>query len=118
MARAVLLPLPSPRVKASPGMTFGLRCDLGFGFVVRDADIALVRQHAAPFIVEALEQDRSVYGFITRGRRASAWLVRCQAGPAMYPEHCARGHRLKPERKNQAGHGPIHTCWRTLVPTP
>jgi WD40 repeat protein len=60
--RAVLLPLAFAAGEGLPWADLWAAVATGVsGLLVRDADIALVREHAAAFIVEAMESDRSVY---------------------------------------------------------
>ena len=62
MARAVLLPLAFSEGEGLPW--FGVWAAVATAIsdlTVHDADIALVCEHAAAFIVEALENDRAVY---------------------------------------------------------
>ena len=60
--RAVLLPLAFAEGEGLPWVDLWAATATALsGSDISDADVALVRQHAAAFIVEALEQDRSVY---------------------------------------------------------
>ena len=62
MVRAVLLPLAFAEGEGLPWADLWAAVATGTsGFSVSDADIALVREHAAAFIVEAMESERSVY---------------------------------------------------------
>jgi Caspase domain/WD domain, G-beta repeat len=61
-ARAVLLPLAFAEGEGLPWVDLWAATATALsGSDVSNADIALVREHAAAFIVEAVEQDRSVY---------------------------------------------------------
>ena len=62
MAQAVFLPLAFAEGEGLPWVDLWATVATAISdSPVLDADIALVRQHAAPFIVEAVEKDRSVY---------------------------------------------------------
>ena len=62
MARAVLLPLAFAEGEGLPWFNIWDAVAMAIsGLPVNDKDISLVREHAAAFIVEALENDRSVY---------------------------------------------------------
>jgi WD40 repeat protein len=62
MVRAVLLPLAFAEGEGLPWVDFWATVAIRIsGMSVSDVDIALVRQHAGAFIIEANESDRSVY---------------------------------------------------------
>jgi WD40 repeat protein len=73
MARAVLLPLAFAEGEGLPwpGIWAAVATAISYLTVsyltVQDADIALVREHAAAFIVEGLDNDRSVYRLYHEG---------------------------------------------------
>jgi WD40 repeat protein len=61
-ARAVLLPLAFAEGEGLPWVDVWASAASALSDLnISDFDVALIRKHAAPFIVEAVEQDRSVY---------------------------------------------------------
>jgi WD40 repeat protein len=61
-ARAVLVPLAFAEGEGLPWLDLWAATATALsGSDISDADVTLVRQHASAFIVEAVEQDRSVY---------------------------------------------------------
>ena len=72
-ARAVLLPLAFAEGEGLPWTNLWAAIASALsGSTVSDADINLVREHAAAFVVEAAEQDRSVYRLYHE--RLAEWL--------------------------------------------